>query len=143
MRFFVKEYIRKILLANIFSLNSRKILLFFLLFLIVRICVFLSSFHFSRFSFHRAAFRHFLLILRKLIQKPNQELLLIGPVLIQRLVFLLQKKENHIFDLIYNCHGCDSWDDIFRDYDSKYLEDKTIGVEIAINGIAENIRLSR
>jgi len=50
---------------------------------------------------------------------------------------IISKKENHIFDLIYNYHGCDSWEDIFRDYDSKYLEDKTIGVEIAINEIVK------
>ena len=54
--------------------------------------------------------------------------------------FIISKKETHIFDLIYNYHGCDSWEDIFRDYDSKYLEDKTIGVEIAINEIVEKIK---
>ena len=57
--------------------------------------------------------------------------------------FIISKKETHIFDLIYNYHGCDSWEDIFRDYDSKYLEDKTIGVEIAINGIVENIKSTK
>lgn len=54
--------------------------------------------------------------------------------------FIISKKETHIFDLIYNYHGCDSWEDIFRDYDSKYLEDKIIGVEIAINEIVEKIK---
>jgi hypothetical protein len=54
--------------------------------------------------------------------------------------FIISKKESHIFDLIYNYHGCDSWEDIFRDYDSKYLEDKTIGVEIAINEIVEEMK---
>ena len=57
--------------------------------------------------------------------------------------FIISKKEGHIFDLIYNYHGCDSWEDIFRDYDSKYLEDKTIGVEIAINEIVENIKSTK
>lgn len=54
--------------------------------------------------------------------------------------FIISKKETHIFDLIYDHHGCDSWEDIFRDYDSKYLEEKTIGVEIAINEIDEKIK---
>lgn len=54
--------------------------------------------------------------------------------------FIISKKESHIFDLIYNYHGCDSWEDIFRDYDSKYLEDKTNGVEIAINEIVEEMK---
>jgi len=57
--------------------------------------------------------------------------------------FIISKNETHIFDLIYNYHGCDSWEDIFRDYDIKYLEDKTIGVEIAINEIVEEIKISK
>ena len=57
--------------------------------------------------------------------------------------FILSKKESHIFDLIYEYHGCDSWEDIFRDYDSNYLEDKTIGVEIAINEIVEKIKSTK
>ena len=57
--------------------------------------------------------------------------------------FIISKKETHIFDLIYKYHGCDSWEDIFRDYDSKYLEDKKRGVEIAINEIVEKIKLTK
>jgi hypothetical protein len=53
--------------------------------------------------------------------------------------FIISKKETHIFKLIYKYHGCDSWEDIFRDYDLKYLEDKVVGVEIAIQGITEQI----
>jgi hypothetical protein len=53
--------------------------------------------------------------------------------------FIISKKENHIFKLIYKYHGCDSWEDIFRDYDVKYLEDKVVGVEIAIEGITQEI----
>ena len=52
---------------------------------------------------------------------------------------VLCKKETHIFDLIYKYHGCDSWEDIFRDYDKTYLQDKTQGVEIAIKEIQERI----
>ena len=57
--------------------------------------------------------------------------------------FIISKKETHIFDLIYDYHGCDSWEDIFRDYDNRYLEDKTNGVEIAINEIVEEIKLTK
>ena len=52
---------------------------------------------------------------------------------------ILSKKETHIFKLIYKYHGCDSWEDIFRDYDKTYLQDKVRGVEIAINEIKERI----
>jgi hypothetical protein len=53
------------------------------------------------------------------------------------LYLIISKKEHHIFDLIYKYHGCDSWEDIFRDYDKVYLKDKVIGVEIAIKEIVE------
>jgi hypothetical protein len=53
------------------------------------------------------------------------------------LYLIISKKEQHIFDLIYKYHGCDSWEDIFRDYDKGYLRDKAIGVEIAIKEIVE------
>ena len=52
---------------------------------------------------------------------------------------ILSKKETHIFKLVYKYHGCDSWEDIFRDYDKTYLQDKVRGVEIAINEIKERI----
>jgi len=52
---------------------------------------------------------------------------------------IISKKETQIFKLIYKYHGCDSWEDIFRDYDVKYLVDKAVGVEIAIEGITEEI----
>ena len=53
--------------------------------------------------------------------------------------FIISKKETHIFDLIYKYHGCDSYEDIFRDYSETYLNDKANGVEIAINEIVEQI----
>lgn len=43
------------------------------------------------------------------------------------------KKEKYLFELIYNIHGCDTWEDIFRDYDSQYLDDKTDGVKEALD----------
>ena len=53
---------------------------------------------------------------------------------------IISKKEAHIFDLIYSYHECDSWEDIFRDYNTGYLEDKSNGVEIAIKEIIEKIK---
>lgn len=56
------------------------------------------------------------------------------------LYLIISKKEHHIFDLIYRYHGCDSWEDIFRDYDINYLKDKKDGVKIAIEEIKERIK---
>lgn len=55
------------------------------------------------------------------------------------LYFTICKKEAHIFDLIYRHHPCDSWEDIFRDYSTRDLHDKAQGVEIAIQGITEEM----
>lgn len=49
------------------------------------------------------------------------------------LYYLISKNESAILDLIYRYHSCDSWEDIFRDYDTDYLRDKMIGVKIALN----------
>ncbi len=54
--------------------------------------------------------------------------------------FIICKNEAHIFKLIYKYHGCDSWEDIFRDYDIKYLEDKADGVQIAIDEITTMLK---
>ena len=51
------------------------------------------------------------------------------------LYLLISKNEHHIFDLIYRFHDCDSWEDIFRDYNTNYLKDKAIGVEIALENL--------
>jgi len=51
----------------------------------------------------------------------------------------ISNNEQYIFELIYNHHGCDSWEDIFRDYDINYLKDKAVGVEIAIESITEEL----
>uniref|UniRef100_A0A6C0IWK8 Uncharacterized protein n=1 Tax=viral metagenome TaxID=1070528 RepID=A0A6C0IWK8_9ZZZZ len=53
--------------------------------------------------------------------------------------FIISKKETHIFKLIYSYHGCDSWEDIFRNYNIQYLNDKVDGVEIAINEVNQQI----
>ena len=43
------------------------------------------------------------------------------------------KKEDEVFKMIYSLHGCDTYEDIFRDFDYRYIEDKIAGVEIALN----------
>lgn len=53
--------------------------------------------------------------------------------------YILSKKENHIFNLIYKYHGCDSYEDIFRDYNMQFILDKAAGVKIAIDGIVDEI----
>ncbi len=53
--------------------------------------------------------------------------------------FIISKKETRIFELIYSYHDCDSWEDIFRDYNIEYLEDKSVGVKIAIEKIEKTI----
>ena len=55
----------------------------------------------------------------------------------------LSRKESDIFDLIYRWHGCDSWEDIFRDYSYRYLEDKAEGVEVAIEEITEALKMEQ
>ena len=52
---------------------------------------------------------------------------------------IISQKETNIFNLIQKYHGCDSWEDIFRDYNERYLEDKTVGVEVAIEAITNEI----
>lgn len=55
------------------------------------------------------------------------------------LYFTICKKETHIFNLIYRHQPCDSWEDIFRDYSTRYLNDKASGVDIAIRCIEDEI----
>lgn len=51
--------------------------------------------------------------------------------------FIISKKETAILDLIYSYHDCDSWEDILRDYDTQYFEDKALGVKVALENIIE------
>ncbi len=53
---------------------------------------------------------------------------------------IISQQEEQIFDLIYSYHGCDSFEDIFRDYNSNYLSDKTEGVKIALKKINNQIK---
>ena len=54
------------------------------------------------------------------------------------LYLLISKKESKIFQLIYNFNGSDCYEDIFRDYDIQYLEDKIDGVQDAIDMMNES-----
>jgi hypothetical protein len=56
---------------------------------------------------------------------------------------LLCQKEAQLFDLVYSYHGCDGWEDIFRDYDPTYLKDKAMGVEMALREITERMGENR
>lgn len=54
--------------------------------------------------------------------------------------FVICKNEAAIFDLIYGYHGCDSWEDIFRDFNSDHFDDKASGVQVAIEQVDELIK---
>jgi hypothetical protein len=47
--------------------------------------------------------------------------------------FIICKQEAHLFDLVYSYHGTDGFEDIFREYDARYLQEKATGVEMAID----------
>ena len=53
--------------------------------------------------------------------------------------YIFSTKEHCILDLIYTYHECDSFEEIFRDYDIINLQDKSVGIEIAIDNITEDI----
>jgi len=53
------------------------------------------------------------------------------------LYYTICKKETKIFKLIYSYHGCDTWEDIFRDYDRSLQEEKVAGVRVAISFFEE------
>lgn len=54
-----------------------------------------------------------------------------------QIYYLFTQKENHILDFIYRCHGADTYEDIFRDYDMQYLIDKQMGIKIALEELEE------
>lgn len=58
------------------------------------------------------------------------------------LYYLFSKNEPHIFGLIYGYHGCDSYENIFRDYNLIDLEDKACGVKKALDKINSKINNS-
>lgn len=52
-----------------------------------------------------------------------------------KLYHIFCKKEAELFHLIYANHDCDSWEDIFRDYNPTLIQNKIKGVEIAIENL--------
>ena len=50
----------------------------------------------------------------------------------------IAKNEEYIYDLIYSIHGCDSWEDIFRDYNDRNFEDKVLGIQEAVYILNQN-----
>ena len=50
---------------------------------------------------------------------------------------LFCNKEANIFRLIYNNQGCDSFEDIFRDFNMVDVNDKILGVQLAIDSLIE------
>ncbi len=53
------------------------------------------------------------------------------------------KNEENLYQLVYSLHGSDSYEDIFRDYDYRLLEDKAHGVEEALDTANENLKESK
>lgn len=49
------------------------------------------------------------------------------------LYHIICSNEPAILDFVYSYHGCDSWEDIFRDYDKCLLSDKKDGVQVALD----------
>ncbi len=56
---------------------------------------------------------------------------------------LICKNEENLYQLVYSLHGSDSYEDIFRDYDYRLLEDKAQGVEEALDTANENLKESK
>ncbi len=69
-----------------------------------------------------------------------------SPVEIAKLLeiyLVICKNEENLYQLVYSLHGSDSYEDIFRDYDYKLLEDKAQGVEEALDTANENLKESK
>lgn len=56
---------------------------------------------------------------------------------ILKLYYIMIKNETLLCDLVYSFHGCDSWEDIFRDYNEYEIESKADGILIAIRNMEE------
>ncbi len=66
-----------------------------------------------------------------------------SPVEIAKLLeiyLLICKNEENLYQLVYSLHGSDSYEDIFRDYDYRLLEDKAQGIEEALDTAIENLK---
>ena len=54
---------------------------------------------------------------------------------ILELYYIMTKNEARLNDLVYNYHECDSWEDIFRDYNEYIIDEKAEGIKMAIENI--------
>ena len=50
-----------------------------------------------------------------------------------QMYLLIVKNEPNLMDLVYGNHECDSYEDIFRDYDTFELREKSRGIQISID----------
>lgn len=57
-----------------------------------------------------------------------------------KIYYLITKNETKLFDLVYSYHECDSYEDIFRDYDYADVIDKTDGVRTALKNAKRSIK---
>lgn len=47
-----------------------------------------------------------------------------------KLYDLISKHEASFYALVYEYHGCDSWEDLFRDYDREELKEKGVAYKL-------------
>ena len=49
-----------------------------------------------------------------------------------KIYYIISKKEDKIFNLIYSLHDSDTYEDIFRDFNIQNIKDKAQGVNEAL-----------
>jgi hypothetical protein len=59
------------------------------------------------------------------------------------LYLIICKKEANLFELVYSYQDTDFLEDIFRDYDERYLREKADGVDIAVKNIIKEIKRNK
>jgi hypothetical protein len=57
-----------------------------------------------------------------------------------KIYYLITKNETKLFDLVYTYHECDSYEDIFRDYNYADIIDKKNGVRTALKNAKRYIK---
>lgn len=53
------------------------------------------------------------------------------------LYLIISENEDSILDFVYTYHSCDTWEDIFRDYNRCLLKDKEDGIKISLKNFEE------
>lgn len=56
------------------------------------------------------------------------------------LYYIICKKEKNLLDLVYNYHGDDFYEDIFRDYSENYINAKADGVKEALEVVNDELK---